>query len=129
MKQLVSYKHAISRYEVAIAIKTGYIVHVNGPFLCGEWPDLRIAREWLHHRLPVGEYYIADGGHRCRHSPVVLQESVQQNEVRKFRLIRARHETINGRFKEWGCLKQTYRHAENKHHDVFMAVAVITQAT
>ena len=42
-------------------------------------------------------------------------------------MIRARHENINGRFKEWGCLKQTYRHAEEKHHDVFMAVAVITQ--
>ena len=49
--------------------------------------------------------------------------------MRKFRLIRkARHETIIGRFKEWGCLKQTYRHAEDKHYDVLMAVAgVITQ--
>ena len=40
------------RYEVAIAIKTGWIVHINGPFLCGRWPDFEIARTKLHDMMP-----------------------------------------------------------------------------
>ena len=31
------------RYEVAICIKTGWIVWVNGPFPAGEWPNRKIA--------------------------------------------------------------------------------------
>ena len=40
---------------------------------------------------------------------------------------RARHETVNKRLKQWGCLKQTFRHKRNKHKLVFAAVAVCTQ--
>jgi hypothetical protein len=39
----------------------------------------------------------------------------------------ARHETVNGRLKQWGCLKQVFRHDRHKHKHVFAAVAVITQ--
>ena len=46
------------RYEVGIAIQTGWIVWVNGPFMCGNWPDLRIARDSLHAELEAGEGYI-----------------------------------------------------------------------
>ena len=32
------------RYEVALCIRTGDIVWVNGGLPCGEWSDLRLAR-------------------------------------------------------------------------------------
>ena len=32
-------------YEVAVAIGTGHIVHVQGPYPCGAYPDIVIARE------------------------------------------------------------------------------------
>ena len=41
--------------------------------------------------------------------------------------ILARHEAINGRFKEFGCLSQLYSHDKAKHHLTFKAVAVINQ--
>ena len=42
-------------------------------------------------------------------------------------LMMARHETINRRFKEFGILRQTYRHEEEKHGDIFRCVAVLVQ--
>jgi hypothetical protein len=51
-------------YEIAICIQTGAPVWTNGPYLCGSWPDLRIARHALIDPLDPGEYYIADGGYR-----------------------------------------------------------------
>jgi len=40
---------------------------------------------------------------------------------------RSRHETFNGRLKNWGILKRTYRHDIMQHGSVFTACAVITQ--
>ena len=40
------------------------------------------------------------------------------------------HETVNKRMKQFGCLKQVFRHADDlayKHASAFRAVAVITQ--
>ena len=41
--------------------------------------------------------------------------------------VRSRHETINGRFKVWGILREEYRHDIERHGEVFRAVAIITQ--
>jgi len=40
---------------------------------------------------------------------------------------RYRHETINGRFKTWGILQQTYHHDIRRHGEVFRAIAIMTQ--
>ena len=66
----------------------------------------------MHRALPAGEYYIADGGYQCSDGPSVLIDDVPVNERRAFKLIRSRHETVNGRFKEWKILSGTYRHHE-----------------
>jgi hypothetical protein len=39
----------------------------------------------------------------------------------------AQQETVNKRFKNWGCLNQKFRHCITKHADIFCAVTVITQ--
>ena len=41
--------------------------------------------------------------------------------------VHTRQQTINKRFKQLGILKQCYRHDPNKHHDIFAAIAVISQ--
>ena len=38
-----------------------------------------------------------------------------------------RQETVNTQFKNWGALKQVYRHSVRSHSAVFHMVAVITQ--
>ena len=40
---------------------------------------------------------------------------------------RYHHEIINGRFKTWGILQQTYRQDIRQHGDVFRAIAIMTQ--
>ena len=41
--------------------------------------------------------------------------------------VRSSHEMVNKRFKQWKCLKDVFRHNLAKHHDMFTAVAVVTQ--
>ena len=51
------------RYKIGLYIQTGCIVWVNGPFPCGSWPDLKIARADIFHKLAPGEKILADGGY------------------------------------------------------------------
>lgn len=39
------FKAAGVRYEIGISIVEGEIVWASGGFPCGEWPDLKIAKE------------------------------------------------------------------------------------
>ena len=123
------FKSAGLRYEVGSCIQTGMIVWINGPFPCGEWPDLRIALDDIVYMLEGDERVIADkgyGGHPeffdCpwRH----LDNAIQTGRKA---LVRARHECINRRFKQWDILQQTFRHSIYKHANVFRAVANIVQ--
>jgi hypothetical protein len=51
--------------EVGVCIQSGEIVWVNGPFPCGAWPDLKMARDTIPHKIDIegGEMLLADGGH------------------------------------------------------------------
>ena len=80
--------------------------------------------------LSEGERVVADLGYRgeapqqvkCPGSAYSTEETVTMQSK-----ARARHETMNKRLKQWGCLFHQYRHSLSKHGDVFRAVAVITQ--
>ena len=50
-------------YEIGVCIQTGWIVWKNGPFPCGSWSDLKIAREWLVHELLDDDKCVADLGY------------------------------------------------------------------
>ena len=41
--------------------------------------------------------------------------------------VRNRQDTVNKRFKDWGALRQIWRHSIPLHGDVFRAIAVMTQ--
>ena len=41
-------------------------------------------------------------------------------------VVRHRHETINKRFKQFGVLKQIYRHDIRDHGNMFRCIAVVT---
>lgn len=115
------------RYEVGISIATCYIVHINGPFLCGDWPDLRIARRWLHNRLNPTEFYLADSGYRSGTGPAVTRRAIPRERRPEYNALMARHETINRRFKEFAILGHKYRNEEEKHGEVFHCIAVLVQ--
>ena len=116
------------RYEVALAISTGDIVHINGPFPCGNYPDITIFRKKLKSMLRYGEMVEADKGYRGEYCHVRTPVDYQTEEEKKAKnTVRARHETVNRRFKQFAALKQVFRHDINVHRVVFEAVVVITQ--
>lgn len=115
------------RYELAISVETCYIVHINGPFPCGEWPDLRIARNLIHSRLAGDEYYLADKGYRCGSGPAIMRSALPPERQGEYDFLMSRHETINRRFKEFAILGTRFRHEEEKHPMIFRCVAVLIQ--
>ena len=121
------YEGPAVRYELAISISTGWIVWVNGPFAAGEWPDLRIVGDALNSGLEPGEYYIADGGYWDGYRYTITPTGYKFHSDRVRGLVRAQHENINRRFKQWGCLQQKWRHSVEKHGLVFRAIANIIQ--
>ena len=52
-----------------------------------------------------------------------------QDQVYSKQCVRSRHEIINGRFKDFECLKSRFHHDLKKHPTVFREVAVIVQLT
>jgi hypothetical protein len=116
------FKGAGLRYEVATSIQSGEIVWTNGPFLPGDFPDISIFRRDLIYKLDDDEKVEADLGYRGEPSFIRLPDKTREQQM-----VSARHETCNGRFKQWGALSQHFRHATAKHSWVFQAVVVITQ--
>lgn len=115
------------RYEVGVCIQTGEIVWVNGPFPCGHWPDLRIARDQIIYLVDPEEKMLADGGYRDGEDGFFETPTGHNNADQTMKqLARARHETVNRRFKTWNILKHTFRHGLERHGTIFMAVVNLT---
>ena len=120
------------RYEIAVSLKRGDIVWVNGPYACGMWPDITIFRASLKTFLDPYERVEADDGYSGE-DPVTCKtpgglSSRCDKEAAKLRLrIRARHETVNARIKTFGALKQRSRHPTENHGMFVRAVIVLTQ--
>jgi len=123
------FEHAGLTYEVGICLQTGWIVWVNGPFAAGEWNDIAIARCDLHEMLDRREMYVADKGYKDSNgwalAPTVFRRSRPQHLLAT---ARARHEDVNGCFKEFGILRNCFDLHRTKHGRVFRACAEITQA-
>lgn len=118
------------RYEVGVCIRTGAIVWIHGPFAPGDYNDIEIFRHAMIAFLEDGERVEADAGYRGEHPryvkiPDVLEEGTNVQRMRQ-RLMK-RHETVNKRLKNFGCLKQAFRHDLVFHSACFRAVAVVTQ--
>lgn len=111
------------RYEVGLNIRTGDIVHGNGGFPCGAWPDLKIARFCFIYGLEPNEKALADLGYRDSNYFIIPNE----NNSRVHKRIMSRHETVNRRLKQFNILSKTYRHNLKKHPMCFFAILNIVQ--
>ena len=118
------------RYEVALCLCTGDIVWTSGPHTPGTVNDLQIFRFGLKYQLGYGERIEADDGYigecstycKCPNGPDHLKDRELMN-----RLHRSRHETVNQRFKMFGCMKKYFRHDVKKHGQCFECVVLLTQ--
>jgi len=71
---------------------------------------------------------IGDNGYRGERGVVSTPNAHDPEELRKFKSrARARHESFNGRIKNFRCLDVRFRHGIAKHKMVFEAVCVIVQ--
>lgn len=121
------FKCAALRYEVSLVIQTGEIASINGPFAAGKYQDLTIFRSWLKKHLLPGERVEADAVYRDERCHCPFDFCFNEEQYRAKFTVRARHETVNKRFKQFGILNQRFRHPKEKHGEVLMSIAVITQ--
>ncbi len=110
------------RYELAVDILAGTLVRIDGPYPAGQYMDITIFRNGLADKGYVGE---APEFVKCPNCP-----TVPEHHLPMMARVMKRHETLNGRLKNWGILEQVFRQRDITHHaDVLRAVAIITQLT
>lgn len=107
------------RYEIGLSIGNGDIVWASGGLPCGEWPDIKIAKN-LYLKYARDEVTLADKGYRFRN---YFKNPTNAMEKR----IMARHETLNGRLKQFKVLSCKFRHPLKKHPSIFHACVNILQ--
>lgn len=111
------------RYEIGLCVRTGKIVWKHGGYPCGEYPDLKLAREAYVLSTQPLELTLADKGYNDKNH--FLLPTAQNSASHK--RIMARHETVNKRIKQFRVLKDTFRNSLEKHPMVFHAVVNLTE--
>ena len=124
-------KRAALRYEIGISIMKGELVWTNGPFPAGKWTDYKIFKlGGLVDHLEENERVEADDGYAAADPEFARSRSGvwHSEEMRKLRnTIRARQESFNKKLREFGALKNIWRHDIEKHHLVFDAACLLIQ--
>lgn len=100
-----------------------HIVWINGGYPCGEYSDLKLAREAYVLNVDTGERTWADKGYRDELFFILPHP----NKIDVHSRVMARHETINKRMRQFQALQQSFRHDLRKHPIVVNAVANLTQ--
>lgn len=130
-----SYKFRKSglRYLVAVSIKHGDIVYIEGPFPCGAYNDIKVFRWGIvgfldeNERVEADDGYIGEAPRYVKCPAKTFGENDDAKDAMCARL-RLRHETVNKKLKQFGCLRNRFRHHDfAKHSSCFRAAAVITQ--
>lgn len=111
------------RYEIALCIRTGFIVWKNGGYPCGDFPDLKLAREAYVFCVGEGEKTLADRGYRDSKFFILPN---QTNTVLHNNIM-SRHETVNKRIRHFKILRDVFRHKLHTHPLVFHSVVNLTQ--
>ncbi len=102
-----------------------------GSRVAGKYTDIKIFNKVLRNFLEPVERVEADEGYRGHPDKIKCpgnDANLAENWGMQGR-VRARHETLNERLKNWGILSQVFRHHIMMHGDVFRACAVVTQLT
>jgi hypothetical protein len=120
------------KYEIGLSVHHQQVVWINGPFK-GSESDITIFREkGLKGKLAPGKKIIADRGYETtrpgEQEMVSTPNGHDPKQLKKFKSrARSRHETFNGRVKEYHCMSETFRNGKEKHKICFEAICVIIQ--
>ena len=120
-------KGASVKYEVAVSIYSGDFVWIYGPHV-GSKHDLTIFREQLRQLMDKDEMVETDARYRGEAEFIRNKHDFENDQEDKEKSeLRARQETVNRRFKQWGILQERFRNDKNKHQMAFYAIATLTQ--
>jgi hypothetical protein len=118
------------RYKIGVDILAGNIVRVDELYAAGKYPDIGNFHSGLVHwldeneRVEVDDGYIGEAPQKVK-CPECASNSTENQAMQN--RVRSRHESLNGRLKNWAILTSLYRHDLMEHGNVFLAIAVITQ--
>ena len=125
------FKGPALRYMIALSIRSTDIVFLSGPYLPGVYNDLSIFRlSGIKDEMEQREKVEADDGYLGEDPGFCLCPGGRTARADQERLrgkVRMRHEHVNERMKNFGCLVNRFNHGIEKHSACFRAVAVITQ--
>ena len=112
----------------ACAFKQAILFGSTGRSSAEKKNDMQIFKSRLMKKLKANEKVEADMGYqgmptKVRHPRVYISLADKKAKGRA----RARHESINGRIKNFHCIGETFRHNIKKHKTVFLAAATVTQ--
>ena len=117
-------KHASVNYEIALKIYKDELVWINGPTRPGS--DLGIFKKKLMGATPLGKKFIGDAGYTGLPDYICTRNDMDPRVIGRFKAFAlARHETFNGKIKNFNILKHEFRHGLENHRTAFDAVCTI----
>jgi hypothetical protein len=124
------FNHGALKYEIAMSVFEPKCVWIYGPHRGAEH-DMTIFRQELKQKIKPWKRIIGDRGYISSQPDeriLSTPNKFDSKELAKFKSrARLRQETFNGRLKNFRALKETYRHAQEKHRYVMEAVCVTVQ--
>jgi hypothetical protein len=114
------------RFRLGVSIWGGGLMWIQGPYPAGKYTNIMIFNKVPTNFLEPGKRVEADDGY-CGHADKIKCPKNDSNPVANLAMQgrpRARHETFNGRLKNWGIPSQVFRHHISLHGNVFWARAV-----
>jgi DDE superfamily endonuclease len=122
--------HAGVDYEIGLSVFKNQVVWVNGPFPAGENDISIFKNRGLREMVPEGSWAIAYNGYHglLTNSKIRTSSSLDAEAVRRLKSgAKARHESFNGKLKNFAVVLDRWCHKINKHAIAFKAVCVICQ--
>ncbi len=94
------------RYELGGDILVGNLAWIQGPYPAGKYNNIKIFNSVLCHYLEPGKHVEADNRYVGHADKIKCPDNTcnpEENLAMQSR-VRSRHETLNGRLKNWGIL-------------------------
>jgi hypothetical protein len=125
-------------YQIVLSLHESKVLSIIGPYPAGN-SDLTVyrMRDGIKHMIPHGSRLIGDRGYVGEPETISTPNDHDTLRAAQFKgRARSRHETFNGRLKDFNILDQAYRHTGRQaivlddyedHKQIFESVCILVQ--